>query len=808
MGMKKFLLGLVGIVCALFTISAHALPAGYTELQYIESTGTQYIDTGITGNVTIRATAQQTQNTGSSQILFGTTPGGEGGSYFGTSGDSKYWGLGVTASVGASSVLGTTKATIEVVFESTGASATINNESVTRGASLTQGNLTLFSAPAGAYIGRFKLWSTKVYKNNTLVRDLIPAKRNSDSVIGMYDTVNNRFYTNAGTGSFAAGPIACDGELVTYTSATGTVTQNGTPTPTNPITPTFYTQGNMILRAVGSGENLVADSYDASTGKITRRVGYHIFTGDENFGTSTAYGKALLINAGAQPWGAQYIDKEVLCNYFKGMETIETGDRALNTCFFNVSSHFYFRTESSAADFKTWLKGLYDAGTPVIVYYPLATPVVEDWTETSYCYLPIKVASTKYVESQFSALNTVLANAVATVNTVVTQTIAQAASIATLQSGKQTRPADNTECPAYKQCLLVEDENGTPHWYQITDPFRDFVAPIIANNVAPASTTNQPGYTQLQYIESTGTQYIDTGVIATNWDWSVEFEMSVPQAGDMFFGAGRGIWASTDWGAQFGLANSSGNTNWGAGSGGMKVVVSVLGVRTNTFYKYKITKEGLYVNGELKSQNTATESFSNSDLSLWICKTNNIGTSGYNNSASSWKYVRIYNANNALVFNGIPAKRNSDGAIGMYDTVTKTFFANAGSGTFTAGPVVANTDVPANPTWTATWAANATTGVAAGTITGEGLCNGVSGTYGIAATSSQLSNANWNTTGAGCWCKVSGLTVGEEYSAASSSSWVFYYTFGSTAGCASDCALNCANNVRSYASFRSAVFGM
>ncbi|MBP5795155.1 MAG: hypothetical protein J6W41_04025, partial [Alphaproteobacteria bacterium] len=128
----------------------------------------------------------------------------------------------------------------------------------------------------------------------------------------------------------------------------------------------------------------------------------------------------------------------------------------------------------------------------------------------------IKIASTKYVESEFSPLNTALANAVATVNTVVTQTIAQAASIATLQSGKQTRPADNTECPAYKQCLLVEDENGTPHWYEITDPFRDFVAPIIANNVAPASTTNQPGYTQLEYIQGDGNSWIETNVNATN----------------------------------------------------------------------------------------------------------------------------------------------------------------------------------------------------------------------------------------------------------------------------------------------------
>ncbi len=126
--------------------------------------------------------------------------------------------------------------------------------------------------------GRIKYLQLK--KDGDTIRDMVSAKRNSDSVIGMYDTVNNRFYTNAGTGSFVAGPIACDGTVVNYTSATGTVTQNGTPTPTNPITPTFYTQGDMVLRKVGD----YADTYDATTGKITRKVGVKVLDGSEDWG--------------------------------------------------------------------------------------------------------------------------------------------------------------------------------------------------------------------------------------------------------------------------------------------------------------------------------------------------------------------------------------------------------------------------------------------------------------------------------------------------------------------------------------------
>lgn len=42
-------------------------------------------------------------------------------------------------------------------------------------------------------------------KNNVLIRNMIPCYRKSDGEIGMYDTINNIFYTNFGTGSFLKG---------------------------------------------------------------------------------------------------------------------------------------------------------------------------------------------------------------------------------------------------------------------------------------------------------------------------------------------------------------------------------------------------------------------------------------------------------------------------------------------------------------------------------------------------------------------------------------------------------------------------
>lgn len=47
-----------------------------------------------------------------------------------------------------------------------------------------------------------RIYYAKIWDGGTLIRDFIPAVRNDDGAIGMYDQVNDVFYTNDGTGSF------------------------------------------------------------------------------------------------------------------------------------------------------------------------------------------------------------------------------------------------------------------------------------------------------------------------------------------------------------------------------------------------------------------------------------------------------------------------------------------------------------------------------------------------------------------------------------------------------------------------------
>ena len=177
-----------------------------------------------------------------------------------------------------------------------------------------------------------------------------------------------------------------------YVSATGTATQDGTPTPTNPIYPVFYRQGDMMLRRVGD----VADSYDATTHKITRHVGEMVLTGTENWIRYQQAGRfSFRIGISNAPTN-QDILKPIISSHFP-YKQYSWGQDVNSISFDNLANNLVYvmyvpeKTSGNIANFKQFLADQYAAGTPVTVWYPLATPVEEDWTATTYgenIYIP------------------------------------------------------------------------------------------------------------------------------------------------------------------------------------------------------------------------------------------------------------------------------------------------------------------------------------------------------------------------------------------------------------------------------------
>lgn len=185
------------------------LPYEYKELEYIESTGTQYIDTLInpTNNMSVDMTIQL-KTTGGDQKFFGSYGSGNG-CQLGVLGDKWRAGNGGWQISGQNSILATLDKTRIAI---NGNTWTFNNED------LSFENLTITEYESSIllcgvkYLGNvfqyanIKVYYLKIYDNEILVRNMIPCYRKSDNEVGMYDTVNDEFYNNQGTGDFIAGP--------------------------------------------------------------------------------------------------------------------------------------------------------------------------------------------------------------------------------------------------------------------------------------------------------------------------------------------------------------------------------------------------------------------------------------------------------------------------------------------------------------------------------------------------------------------------------------------------------------------------
>ena len=187
------------------------IPSGLVELEYIQSSGTQYIETGISAkNITKAVIDFQYITVDSSrenQMMSVWVD------------DSNHMQCGLTGTTFLTGRGTTFSQTSNMTARTTGTSVPIGNPDML---------IPLFAQRASA-VDRWsiaKLYSCKMYNNSTIVRDFIPAKRVSDGKCGLWDKVNFKFYTDESGGNFTAGAektaIAAIGTSIEYLEATGT----------------------------------------------------------------------------------------------------------------------------------------------------------------------------------------------------------------------------------------------------------------------------------------------------------------------------------------------------------------------------------------------------------------------------------------------------------------------------------------------------------------------------------------------------------------------------------------------------------
>ena len=205
------------------------IPDEYQEVEYIESTGTQYIDTKFSPNnssglyLYVNYTVQPKKANklygvyySNSTRWYGANPSDNGTKWS--------WGWGNWSETSSTFSTGDWKIYVnydqdrKVTLLHNGVFNTIKTlPTVSFGNDRTAYLFAINSAVEGTvHKSSFRLKECKIYDNGTLVRDFVPcyAKTSVTNVegttctagtLGLYDKVNNKFYTNKGSGTFIKG---------------------------------------------------------------------------------------------------------------------------------------------------------------------------------------------------------------------------------------------------------------------------------------------------------------------------------------------------------------------------------------------------------------------------------------------------------------------------------------------------------------------------------------------------------------------------------------------------------------------------
>ena len=212
---------LILVAAAAFGFAAFGVTgSGYTRLAYVESSGEQYIDTGLTFDSTYgfaavycmkapinnQAVCGSRTDSGNTRCLIGSN-------YSDVEKNTVlYIGWGKTVIESGQKISDSGITTVRVNYLNSGkAVATTNTVSLSSLPNQTR-TFSLFAAnTADGYLyGYARIYDFRISKDGECIRHFIPVRRTSDSVVGLYDTVNGVFYANGGSGSFIGGPAITD----------------------------------------------------------------------------------------------------------------------------------------------------------------------------------------------------------------------------------------------------------------------------------------------------------------------------------------------------------------------------------------------------------------------------------------------------------------------------------------------------------------------------------------------------------------------------------------------------------------------
>lgn len=193
--------------------SGGGLPEGYTELEYIQSSGNAYIDTDFKPNQKSRVRMDVEVGTpvAATMCFFGARNASQPTAtqaynvwVMNTGATIRSDFFGANASLTFSAASGT-----RILIDKDKNICHVNDETITNTQNTGQATLDLFLLACNDigspdYSLPAKLYSCQIYDNGLLVRDFVPCI-DPEGTVGLYDLAGGTFYGNSGTGAFTAG---------------------------------------------------------------------------------------------------------------------------------------------------------------------------------------------------------------------------------------------------------------------------------------------------------------------------------------------------------------------------------------------------------------------------------------------------------------------------------------------------------------------------------------------------------------------------------------------------------------------------
>lgn len=184
------------------------------------------------------------------------------------------------------------------------------------------------------------------------------------------------------------------------------------------------------------------------------------------------------------------------------------------------------------------------------------------------------------------------------------------------------------------------------------------------------------GYRKLEYIQSSGTQYIDLGV-KPNQGYAIEIKAKCSATSKQTFGGCDTRWKSNGFMLAVAGFEFGNNANTSLQNHGSEPIT------------LKLSADGGYKNGTKTWDTSAIPAFQ-ATANFTLCALNRSGTLQEYLSGNIY-YCKVWDDSGTLIRDCIPCKSTS-GVVGLWDDVNSVFYQNAGTGTFTSGPEVKGTN--------------------------------------------------------------------------------------------------------------------